>query len=120
MLIALSGCVTHPVPVVPSTRVIESIETGYLLLKNIEGAGVSDTESMNAEARVAVRNVECTLVEPRMAVCEYEASKCLDGESDPDADGWCSRTSRFVRVDHPEYPFHVAMIYKGWTVDRAD
>jgi len=114
-----AGCATpgRQAPI-PAPRTIAQIESGYRLLQLIVDVGVVDSASMNGASRVKVRSVACEADGEAAAVCEYDASRCLPSEADPDGDEWCRRKARFVRVDHPHDPFHVAMIAQGWTVDR--
>lgn len=114
----LAGCVASGSGVTPSRYAVAQIESGYALLQDVGKVGVADSATMNAGSRVKVRNVTCMRSGSDAAICDYDADRCMDTERDVDGDGWCRRTSRFLRVSEPADPFHIAMIYNGWTLDR--
>lgn len=99
----------------PAARHVANMESGFRLLKNIELVGVYDSKAMNREAKVRIRSLNC---EPQAfsgtAVCKYEANRCLETEVDLNYDGWCARTSQFIRD-----PTSVAPVSSGgWTLQR--
>ena len=73
-------------------------------------------EAMNAASRVKVRNARCSPTGSAAATCRYEASRCFSTERDADGDGWCARTSKFVRVDGQRAIGDV--VVRGWALDR--
>lgn len=98
----LAGCVsvterTQTVRSVPTLEDVSSMESGFLLLKNIETVGVIDSKSLNVASRVRVRSLRCTLSSASEVVCSYESNRCLDNEADLNGDAWCQRSSLFGR-----------------------
>ena len=118
VIAALSGCASLAHGTVPSARAINAIEGGYAMLLDIKGGGVAPIDVLNVGPQVKVRNIACTAVDVSTATCTYDADRCLPAESDPDGDGWCHRTARYIRIHRPSDPSHVATISDGWTVDR--
>lgn len=115
----VAGCATNDRSALyPSNLTIARIESGHALLQDIKVVGVADSATMNDNARVHVRNVACS-ASAADAICDYEASRCLEDETDTDGDGWCRRTARFIKIAWPSDPFQSVMIDKGWTVDRV-
>lgn len=101
----------------PSTRTIGLVESGHQLLADLTVVGsYTDPEVLNAESRVTVRNVSCRATDRAAATCSYEASRCLAQETDIDGDGWCARTSKFVKVDGQRGIGDV--VVRGWALDR--
>jgi len=117
MVLALAACTAGGSVVFPSQRTIAHLETGQRFLDNLALAGAAhDTHTMNAEARVDVRDIRCGVTGSSSAMCSYETDRCTTAESDPDGDGWCARTSKFVRVDSRRGIGDV--IDSGWGFDR--
>jgi hypothetical protein len=86
----------------PSERTIAQIERGHRLLENVAAAGAAhDTQTMNGEARVGIRELRCSATGPDSATCSYETNGCTTAQSDTDGEEWCARTSKFIRVDNP-------------------
>ena len=113
----LAACMTaNSGPALPTKGIIAEIERGRGFLDNLVAAGAAhDAQTMNAEARVGVRNVRCSVTGPDSATCRYETDQCAIAESDADGDGWCARTSKFVRVDRPRGIGDV--VDRGWGFD---
>jgi hypothetical protein len=118
-ILLVPGCATARQSTTPSASTIARVESGYALLQDLSSVGVADSAAMNRAARVRVREVSCTADGIDAAICAYAADRCLEGESDPDGDGWCQRSARFVRVRHAQSPGQAAMLVRGWTVDRS-
>jgi hypothetical protein len=108
------GATVEP-PLAPSQKTIASIESGYALLEDLARVGVADAATMNAASRVKVRNVRCNLEAGDVAVCSYEASRCLNVEADVDGDGWCARTTSFARISQARGIGDVMV--GGWALD---
>ena len=103
----------------PSQRTIAHLETGRTLLDNLQIAGAAhDTETMNSEARVDVRKVSCTVTDLTSATCSYEANRCTASENDVDGDGWCIRTSDFVRTDSRRSVGDIVVNGWGFNLDQ--
>jgi len=98
LLIALSGG-SEPSDI-PTRHMIAKIESGLQLYENIANVGVGDSASMNRASRVKVRAVTCRAESNKTAICSYEANNCRTHERDENGDGWCQRTTRFVRDRH--------------------
>ncbi|MEG3148557.1 hypothetical protein U1769_01575 [Sphingomonas sp. ZT3P38] len=86
---------------VPSSRTIARIESGIVLLDQLQIVGVADTTSMNRMSRVRVRAAACRAEVASKADCTYQVDHCRESEEDSDHDGWCGRQTRFVRADAP-------------------
>ena len=114
MMLVLAACSTASGrPAVPSPTTIARIESGTQLVRDLTVVGAyGDPAEMNAESRVKVRRVECVPLGADAAECSYEASRCIDAETDSDHDGWCARTARFARLKFPREPFDVMV--RGW------
>jgi hypothetical protein len=85
---------------VPSALAIAEIESGVQLLEDIKTVGVGKGVSMNRASRVKVRAVNCVAEPEQRALCTYEANRCREGESVENLEGWCRRTTRFIRDRH--------------------
>ena len=118
-LLALTACADRTTDVaVPSTRTIAQVESGRQLRADLTVVGAyTDPDVLNAESRVKVRHASCRAIDRAAATCSYEASRCLAEETDTDGDGWCARTSRFVKVDGR--PGMGDVVVKGWALDRC-
>ena len=116
--IVLEGCSTSGSLTVPTQSTVEGIESGLQLVRDLEvvGAAVEPSE-LNAQSRVRVRRVACVSLGANLAQCAYEVNRCTEGERDNDADGWCQRTSRFIRTRYIRGPFDV--IVGGWAREAA-
>ncbi len=100
----------------PSQRTIAQMESGRRFFDNLEMAGAAhDTQTMNAAARVVIRKVHCGATSAASATCTYETNRCTTAENDADGDGWCVRTSKFVRVDNQRGIGDV--LANGWGFD---
>ena len=116
----LAACAGTPPPngagdaLLPRAKAIAEMESGYQLYVSLRTVGVYESAAMNRDARARVRNVSCAPASGGAATCSYQADRCLDDEQ-PGADGWCRRTSRFVRTTQvPPGPTSA----RGWTLDR--
>ena len=98
----------------PSLEEIAQMESGWQLDEALRTVGVVESAALNREARVSIRDSDCSLAADGAAACTYESSRCLNGEQ-PGADGWCLRTSRFVRTT--EVPPGLTSA-GGWTLER--
>jgi hypothetical protein len=98
---------------VPSRRTIEEIESGHALREDLLAGRVAAGDASNAAPRVRVRRVACNRWDGE-AHCTYEASRCVEGDSDRNGDGWCRRRARFLfgLGDH-------LTVVRGWAMDRA-
>ena len=94
-------------------RTIAYLESGWALREDLRTVGVGDSAEMNRNSRVRVRRIRCKSREIMGVTCSYDASRCLDGELDPDGDGWCQRTRMFVRASGSSDPLISA---HGWTI----
>jgi hypothetical protein len=101
---------------VPERRTVEEIESGFALQEDLMTVGVVDSDEMNRNSRVKIRRLSCTPTSPQEASCTYEASRCLEGETDGNGDGWCRRRANF-QVDFAIG--HSLTRSRGWTIDRA-
>lgn len=97
---------------VPTRRTIEEIESGHALREDLLAGRVGGADAPDAGPRVRVRRVSCYPWDG-MAHCSYEASRCVEGESDRNGDGWCRRSARFLFGigDH-------LTVVRGWAMDR--
>ena len=116
-LLTVTACAGVPDVALPSARTISKVESGHQLLADLTAVGAhTDADVLNAESRVRVRNASCRAADASAATCRYEASRCLDDEIDTDGDGWCARTSRFVKVGGQRGIGDV--VVKGWAIER--
>ena len=119
----MTACVAVPPGSAPSSqtsldrRTVERIESGLALAEDLATVGVHDSKAMNRNARVRVRGLDCSPPDDVGVICTYEASRCLQDESDANGDGWCPRTTRFLRT--PDLPNQLGT-GNGWTADRPD
>lgn len=116
--VALTACSTMSGQrIVPTQSTIARIESGKQLVRDLGVVGAyGDPAVMNAESRVRVRLVTCTSLGANAAMCSYEANRCLATETDSDGDGWCFRTTKFVRIKYVRVPFDV--IVRGWASEQ--
>jgi hypothetical protein len=96
----------------PTRRTIEEIENGHAFREDLLAGRVAGAEAVDAEPRVRVRRVACNRGNGETH-CSYEASRCLERDSDRNGDGWCGRTARFLFGigDH-------LTVVRGWAMDR--
>lgn len=115
---ALTACTTTAgQQIVPTRSTVARIESGYQLVRDLGSVGAyADPAEMNRESRVRVRAVACTNPAAGTAICKYETNRCSIRETDADGDGWCPRTSKFVRLKYPRGIFDV--IVAGWTLEQ--
>ena len=119
----MTACVAIPQGRAPASgarldrRTIEHIESRLALAEDLASVGVQDSEEMNRNARVRVRNLACSPPAGAGVVCTYEASRCLEGEIDQNGDGWCRRTTRFLRTSDP---WERVGTINGWAAARPD
>jgi hypothetical protein len=118
IFLSLTACAARIADLaIPSTRTIAQIESGHQLLADLTVVGAyADPDELNAESRVRVRNATCRATDRAAANCKYEASRCLANETDIDGDGWCARTSKFLKVDGQ--PGLGEVVVNGWALDR--
>ena len=120
-LLLVAACAATPVTetsapsLVPSLKAVAYMETGYMMDHNLREVGVYESEAMNRDARVRVRNLTCTPLADGTATCTYDASRCLPDELAAEQIGWCRRTAHFIRSTSvpPEL-----WSDQGWSLDR--
>ena len=88
---AVSGCASASLH--PGADAVARIETGLALIQDMQEVGVSESSGMNRIAHTSVRNLRCTVREPAVADCTYEARRTAFPSQ------WEPRRRTFVRSD---------------------
>jgi hypothetical protein len=99
LLLALAACASTPAqaaaaPTLAQVRWAADYELAQDALATTSCSAGSNCYSREALGRVKVRSAACRPIEATLADCAYEF-RCLEAD-DPDRDGWCTRTARFI------------------------